>query len=61
MEKEITPEQALQHLFNLALEASVPAKVHNVSKQCFDVIKKLIGENVDVNSEKIVPTLQSVK
>jgi len=50
MEKEISPEQALEHLFQLALEASVPAKVHNVSKQCFDVIKKMIEEKKEIKA-----------
>lgn len=44
MEKEITPEQALQHLFQLALEASVPAKVHSMSQKAFEVLKKAIEE-----------------
>ena len=46
MNQEIKPEQALMHLAQLALEASVPDKTHTVSKKCFEILKKLIEENV---------------
>lgn len=49
---EPTLEQLLQHLFNLALEASVPAKVHAQSQKAFEVLKKAIEPKA--NAPKIV-------
>ncbi len=39
-----TLEQALTHLYNLALEASVPAKVHQNSQEAYKILKALIEE-----------------
>ena len=44
---EPTPIQLLEHLFQLALEASVPAKVHQQSQKSFEVLKKVIEQNVE--------------
>jgi hypothetical protein len=40
----MTQDQALSHLFQVALEAAMPAKVHSTSKEAFEILKKLIDE-----------------
>jgi len=50
----MTNEQALNHLFSLALEASVPAKVHKMSQEAFEALKKAIEPNVKCEAPKLV-------
>jgi hypothetical protein len=48
----MTPEEALTHLIQLALEAPAPAKFHNKSKEAFEVLKKLIEEKNTVKEQE---------
>lgn len=54
----MSPEQALSHLFELALEVAVPARVHNTSKEAFNILRKII-EHVQPTQPK--PELKAVE